>query len=103
MYRKSLVSFALLASVLKKKSKKIHSTYYEVPSSPQYSSLQLILDPVLVEAPISVVFGKVRNVVGVEIMGLVTNGSSVLDGQGPNHVEVSATLVPWSGISFLLI
>lgn len=58
-----------------------------------------MLDDVVVEAPMSVVLGNVRNVVGVEIMGLVTNGSSVLDGHGPNHVEVSATLVPWSGIS----
>lgn len=99
MYRKLLVScvfppcFVLCPIYLQ------CYTYYEVPSSPQYSSLQLILVDVVVEAPMSVVFGNVRNVVGVDSMGLVTNGSSVLDGQGPNHVEVSATLVPWSGIS----
>lgn len=60
-----------------------------------------MLDDVEVEDPISVVLGNVKNVVGVEIMGLVTNGSSVLDGHGPNHVEVSATRVPWLGISCL--
>lgn len=77
--------------------------YYEVPSSPQYSSLQSILDDVEVDSPMAVVLDNVRNVVGVEIIGLVTKGSSVLDGHGPNQVDVSATLVPWSGISCLFV
>lgn len=65
-----------------------------MPSSPQYSSLHLILEELLKDGVMSVVLGSVRNVVGVMMIGLVTNGSSVLDGHGPNHVEVSATLVP---------
>lgn len=70
--------------------------YYEVPSSPQYSSLHSILGELVVDAVMSVVLGRVRNVVGVVwiTIGLVTKGISVLDGHGPNHVEVSATSVP---------
>lgn len=70
--------------------------YYEVPSSPQYSSLHSILEKLVADGMMSVVLGSVRNVVGVVWMtiGLVTKGISVLEGHGPNQVEVSATVVP---------
>lgn len=44
---------------------------------------------------------RVWNVVAVvwKVMGLVTKGSSVLEGHGPNQVEESATRVPCSGIA----